>query len=307
MAIFDCTMFFNENDLLEIRLNEHWEFIDKFIIVEAKETHTGIYKDLNFDHNRFKSYMSKIEYVVIDNFKDAMNQYPTINCLIGRNIHGHHQDWARDHFQFNYITKVLKDIGADQRDLVYFSCLDEILKKTSFARSLDFFNTNKDKYRAYNWTNNQTIGIDFDACINYNLYMYAYKFNLMRFSSSQGYVAGAMTTVRNLMKLMPATMRASAIITHPHMKDAGWHFSYIDSGNGEAIVKKYKSWAHANDVYPDGSKRSDIIDPKQALNFLLKEFGMNIPNSMVPIQKETHPDYLVDNQDLFDSMIYKHN
>ena len=42
MSVYDCTMFLNENDLFEIRINEHWDFIDKFILIEANETHTGL-------------------------------------------------------------------------------------------------------------------------------------------------------------------------------------------------------------------------------------------------------------------------
>jgi hypothetical protein len=45
-------MFFNENDIFEIRLNQHWDFVDKFIVVEAGETHTGLKKPYNFDHER---------------------------------------------------------------------------------------------------------------------------------------------------------------------------------------------------------------------------------------------------------------
>ena len=58
--IYDCTMFFNENDLFEIRLNQHWDFVDKFIVVEAGETHTGNKKPYYFDHERFASYMGKL-------------------------------------------------------------------------------------------------------------------------------------------------------------------------------------------------------------------------------------------------------
>ena len=50
---FEASMFFQENDLLEIKLNQHWNFVDKFIIVEAGETHTGVKKDILFDHERF--------------------------------------------------------------------------------------------------------------------------------------------------------------------------------------------------------------------------------------------------------------
>jgi len=48
MAVYDCFPFFNENDLLELRLNQHWNYVDKFIITEAGGTNTGkVGKELN--------------------------------------------------------------------------------------------------------------------------------------------------------------------------------------------------------------------------------------------------------------------
>ena len=76
--IFEASMFFQENDLLEIKLNQHWNFVDKFIIVEAGETHTGVKKDLLFDHKRFKKYSEKIIYRSFDSFVDLYDIYPDI-------------------------------------------------------------------------------------------------------------------------------------------------------------------------------------------------------------------------------------
>jgi beta-1,4-mannosyl-glycoprotein beta-1,4-N-acetylglucosaminyltransferase len=59
--IYDCFMFLNENDLLEIRINQHLDFVDKFIIIEAGQTHSGNKKTKNFDTKRFEKYADKIE------------------------------------------------------------------------------------------------------------------------------------------------------------------------------------------------------------------------------------------------------
>ena len=53
MKVYDLSMFFNENDLYELRLNQHWDFVDKFIVVESREAHTGYRKPFNLDHDRF--------------------------------------------------------------------------------------------------------------------------------------------------------------------------------------------------------------------------------------------------------------
>ena len=66
MKIFDCTTFFNENLMLEIRFNVLNEFVDKFVITESKYSHSGQKKSLNFNYNRFKEFKKKIIYVVVD-------------------------------------------------------------------------------------------------------------------------------------------------------------------------------------------------------------------------------------------------
>ena len=49
MKIFDCFMYFNEELMLEVRLNELYQYVDKFIIVESSYTHSGENKGFNFN------------------------------------------------------------------------------------------------------------------------------------------------------------------------------------------------------------------------------------------------------------------
>ena len=85
MAVYDCFPFFNENDLLEIRINQHWDFVDKFIITEAGETHTGKPKPFNFDHERFEQYKSKVIYRTFDSFETEIAENKTcFGCVEAR-------------------------------------------------------------------------------------------------------------------------------------------------------------------------------------------------------------------------------
>ena len=61
MKIFDCTTFYNENLMLEVRFNILNKYVDKFIVTEAKYSHSGVKKKLNFDFNRFKQFKKKRE------------------------------------------------------------------------------------------------------------------------------------------------------------------------------------------------------------------------------------------------------
>ena len=66
MNIFDCFMYFDEDLLLDIRLNSLNKFVDKFVITEAVYTHNGSKKKLNFDINKFKKFKDKIIYLVVE-------------------------------------------------------------------------------------------------------------------------------------------------------------------------------------------------------------------------------------------------
>ena len=65
MKILDCTTFLNEVELLQVRLEEHWDYVDKFIITEAAHTYARNPKSFNFldSTEQFKPYMEKIHYI----------------------------------------------------------------------------------------------------------------------------------------------------------------------------------------------------------------------------------------------------
>ena len=59
-------MFFDEDMLLDLRLNIMDKYVDKFVITEASYMHSGRPKKLNFDINKFSKYKDKIIYKVVD-------------------------------------------------------------------------------------------------------------------------------------------------------------------------------------------------------------------------------------------------
>ena len=66
MKVFDCFMFFDEEMLLDLRLNILDKFVDKFVITEATYMHNGKPKKLFFDINKFSKFKDKIIYIVVD-------------------------------------------------------------------------------------------------------------------------------------------------------------------------------------------------------------------------------------------------
>jgi beta-1,4-mannosyl-glycoprotein beta-1,4-N-acetylglucosaminyltransferase len=106
--IYDCFTFFNELDLLEIRLNELDPYVDKFVIAECKKTFTFKEKPLYFEENkeRFAKFLPKIVHVAMD--------------------FGGRGEWGNEFAQRNSIRDGLERDGAKSDDIVIVSDVDEM-------------------------------------------------------------------------------------------------------------------------------------------------------------------------------------
>ena len=124
MNIYDCFMYFDEDLLLDLRLNVLDKYVKKFIITEATYTHNGERKKLKFNLNNFKKFRDKIHYIVVDKppssilkLEDGESKKIRGNKLILNGM-------ARDYFQRENLSKGL--IEAKEDDLILISDLDEI-------------------------------------------------------------------------------------------------------------------------------------------------------------------------------------
>ena len=124
MKIFDCFMFYDEELLLDIRLNILDQYVDFFVIVESEYFHNGEKRKLKFDINKFKKFENKIIYIVhksepdgIINLNDKDNEDTKSYKLI---LNAH----LRENDQRNHISEGLAK--ADNDDLILISDVDEI-------------------------------------------------------------------------------------------------------------------------------------------------------------------------------------
>ncbi|MEN6414738.1 MAG: hypothetical protein ABFC84_18530 [Veillonellales bacterium] len=110
MAIYDCFTFYNEFELLELRLKTLYDAVDYFVIVESDKTHRNIPKKFNFEERQeeFAVYMPKIRYI----------KETDILPYTGKG------DWTLENHQRNCIMRGLYDAQPD--DYVFISDLDEI-------------------------------------------------------------------------------------------------------------------------------------------------------------------------------------
>ena len=299
MTVYDCCPFFNENDIFEIRLNQHWDFVDKFIVVEAGETHTGLKKPLNFDHERFKPYADKIIYRSFDSFEETIKQFPEYYDELNAKLLDYKPEWIRDSYQANYIFKVLKDIGAQDSDLVLLSPPDEIVKKSAFEQAAKIFSETDQVFDVIDRSGRVSI-TGTRPIVHFCMKMYIYKFNLL---SVDNVPQPMLTEFGNHKKIFPNLARNVGIHTHPHIDYAGWHFSYADNTDGEKVLTKMKSWPHATDPGKglNGGRRMDITTPIEAIQILVNEFNLRIES----IGPDTHPEYILNNLEKFKDYIFE--
>ena len=110
MKVYDCFMFYNEFELLELRLKSLWDVVDYFVLVEADRGHTNIPEPFFFEENkeRFKEFLPKIRHIMV---KLDLPYKGT-------------GDWTLENAHRNSIMQGLKDAAPD--DLIFISDLDEI-------------------------------------------------------------------------------------------------------------------------------------------------------------------------------------
>jgi len=120
--LIDAFTFYNELDLLEIRLNELYDVVDKFIIVEANKTQSLIAKPFNFETNidRYKKFLDKIVYIKVEDCPSN-----------DKNL------WTMENFQRNCVMRGLDQIGINENDLIMISDMDEIPRASSIKTCLN--------------------------------------------------------------------------------------------------------------------------------------------------------------------------
>lgn len=234
--IYDCFPFFCELDILEIRLRELWNLVDKFVLVESHRTYSGHDKPLVFaDHReRFSPFLDKIIHIVAD-ARDEVGV------------------WERERFQRDAIVRGLTD--ADSNDLIFVSDVDEIPKPWAIKKIIAS-------------SSSRTI-----HCLRCD--QYRVRFNLRMIPDSDIHHLGPVIVRRrnfrsatSLREFWPRTGSRKIPITIAKVWDAirarrklgfygfpdivrrgAWHFSFV--GDDEFIRDKIASYSHQETNVPE--------------------------------------------------------
>ncbi len=284
--IYDCFIFFDELDLLEIRLNVLNDSVDKFVLVEATKTHHGKDKPLHFLENiaRYSKFRDKIIHVVVDRYPD---------------YHGK-QTWVLENYQRNMIMNGLKNCNAN--DVIMISDLDEIpnpekiskykskpgikiFKQKSFYYFINCINvTNAGRYK---WTGT--------AMVNYSDLTTPQDLRKVVIQMRDYYPERFLHRMRvKLWKFINIDLKGKRLFC---VDNGGWHFSYL--GGVNSIIKKLEAFAHTE---YDKKEFKDTNSIEFAINNGQDIFGRNFSYKFVALD-DSFPKFILMNKNNYSHLI----
>jgi len=277
MKIYDCFTFFNELDLLEIRLQELYPIVDKFIIVEANKTHSNKQKEFILEKNkkRFLKWWDKCIYIKVDNMPNPIF-FKTYLFLSTRNspaIKSMSYDlkigpWRLENFQRNQIIRGLN--VAKNNDLIIVGDLDEIPSSRGICVAKKLLKTHER--------------------VIFKMKHYKFYYNCLVDDNWIGTKIVKMSTLNTKLDKSPQRIRTSfkeklfvKILHKPFLKNAyikdGWHFSWI--GNKNIIKQKIESTSHQEKVKSMSKLKQNLTEYTP-----IKLTAKNFPDSLVKRKNE---------------------
>ena len=244
MDIYDCFMYFDEDLLLDLRLNTLNKYVKKFVITEATYTHNGSKKTLRFDLKLFKKFKDKIEYIVVD------EPPPNIMKLVegeSKNKRGTKlilNGMARDYFQREKLNIGLRNLK--ENDVIMISDLDEIPN----LEHVDFSKIN-------------------NKIFLFEQKMFYYKLNLF-YKNYKWYGTKAVKKkyfispqwLRNIKSKNYPKWRLDILFSKKKysnlkfVENGGWHFTCLKTP--EDLEKKLLNFAHHYEYEDSGLKINDL-------------------------------------------------
>jgi len=298
MKIFDCFMYFDEDLVLELRLNYLSKFVDHFVIVESKFNHKGEERELKFDLRNFKEFQNKITYINLDKNPHDIDKINKNDSEIEKSHKYIFNSAKRENFQRNQILMGLNNAAAD--DWVIVSDIDEIpnLNNVNFKElknKLLFFKQDMMYYK-FNLKYDNFIWVGSKACKKKNLVSPQWLRNI----KDKNYPWWRLDTYFSKLKFRDIKF----------IEEGGWHFSYIKSPN--LIEKKLRSYLHHHeyDLSPIGIEGiKKMIENKEAIyNLKHDQRSLNKIGSgekLTKVNLSNLPEYITLNRKKFDEWLDK--
>ena len=295
MKIFDCFMYFDEEVVLDLRLNILNKYVDYFVIVESIYTHKGDKRDLKFDHKKFEKFKDKIIYLVYDEHPKNIEKVKNEDNEEEKSRKYIFNAAYRENGQRNFILQGLNNAQND--DLILISDVDEIPN----LKNLDFKKVNQ-------------------KIIFFRQDMFYYKFNLklpnMIWTGTKACKRKNLITpqwLRNVKDRKFPLYRLDTIFSKTKyidiklIENGGWHFSNIKTP--AEIEHKLKSYLHHREFDENPmtvSEINEIIKNKQAIYDLKVDKKTNKIGDGSQLEKyslDKLPKFLQDNLDNYKEWI----
>jgi beta-1,4-mannosyl-glycoprotein beta-1,4-N-acetylglucosaminyltransferase len=263
MKKYDTFIFFNELDILELRLNMLYEHVDYFVLVEATKTFTGVNKPLYYNENkeRFSQFNNKIIHIIVNDMPDTfielsqregdeLDKSIIHDCLTTPNVPKHEVHWLREFYQKEQVKKGL--INCNNDDIIFVSDLDEI------------------------WESKLNLDYNFDGIYRFNQKVYTYYLNVRSNEDWYGTVA---TKYKNIKNYSINHIRTANKETHTLVPNGGWHFTF--QGGAEMVKMKIESYGH-QELNTDYIKSSITGRLENNIDVFGRGFILTIENDLLP-------------------------
>jgi hypothetical protein len=269
--VYDCFSFYNELDLLEIRLRELWNLVDYFVISEANTTHSGRPKEFIFLDNleRFKPWLDKIIHVKVEDMPGVIDG----NC------------WHNERHQRNCLVNGLTNV--DNQDIILLGDIDEFIRPSAIEELKNDFEHNF-------W--------------GFRMPMFNYRFNYMWTTpliyqvQTQGMTVERAVSFPNFsyIREIYGTCWANRPTVYSDnqekcLQHAGWHFSSL--GDSKDVANKYRSFAHSELEW-----KADSIDVESLIAENKTSIGPN--HRFEPVMLDDYfPKTILENQEKYKKYI----
>ena len=291
MKIFDCFMFYDEDLLLDLRLNILDQHVDFFVIVESKYFHNGKERQLKFDIKKYKQFENKIIYIVHENEPAGIHK---INKEDDEGIKSYKlitNAHLRENDHRNHISQGLNN--ATDNDLILISDVDEIPNFESIKLEK---------------INNQIIMFE-QSIFYYKLNRYLPNFIWYGTKGCKKKYLKSPQWLRNIKSKKFLFWRLDTLfsdtkyINKYFINDGGWHFSNLK--NAEDIEIKLKSYLHHRDYEVEelGLKKiNELIKNNQTVYDMLgdkisKKYGDDKRKKLEKYEFNNLPEYIKLNKD----------
>ncbi|MBD1161661.1 hypothetical protein IDH30_05190 [Pelagibacterales bacterium SAG-MED15] len=291
MKVYDCFMFFDENLVLELRLNLLDKYVDYFVIVESKYNHKGEAKKLNFDIKKFKKFEQKIIYIIYDQQPSDLYKFEKEDTKHDIDSKYIFNAYKRENAQRNLISQGLKNASLD--DLIIISDVDEIPK-------LEKINFNKIK----------------NEILVFRQDMFYYKFNLklsnFKWTGSKACKMKKLISpqwLRSVKDKKFAFYRFDTFFSSTKyrnlkfIEDGGWH--YTNMKNAKEIEYKLRSYLHHQEFEANHinlGQIEKIIKSKKAIydvNADKRQSKFGEGPQLIKINSDEIPNYLKNNPQIY--------